>query len=181
MYKRLVSKANCLDRECQTADWAAGHKLKCGKFITSALPVANLKTPETALFGSITGNRKRSPQLVRLILRLDLNQDIDWIVQATPQRTYSLVLAHEPTKRLFRAAREKVVVEADLELTIHLCHFVVWFLRSNRMDIDDGDGPAAIDVECMVDRMKAELSVTDLRRAMMIMQDRQRADEMFRP
>lgn len=128
-------------------------------------------------FGPAKNGFKRTPQLINHMRYLDLYPDTDFFAYVDPAGgPRSLTIRHPLVRKVFRAARERAMVDGSKEAAAEMCHYLIWYYRAMLTDVQYG-----WDLNRAVDEMEKEFEYPNLRLAFKRLQDQQWADEFKRP
>lgn len=180
----FLPRSSSFRRPCQVADWKARHKHICGRSISSVEEAMQMSQPRSIVsntnvsqFGPARNGFKRTPHLVSHMHHLDMDPAVDFYPYVDPVGgARGLCVRHPFVQKLFRAARERAMVDGSKEAVAELCHYIVWHSRARLEDLRMG-----FDLNRTVDEMEKEFEHPNLRLALKEMQDRMWADELKRP
>ncbi|KAL0070187.1 hypothetical protein AAF712_002677 [Marasmius tenuissimus] len=171
--------------ECQKKDWKVRHKTICGKPLTvetaleSAPPLRPQGVPDVRSVGPTRNGFRRSPSLVEHVFKLNNNPDADiFLNTGTGQGGFMKLdfAPHPNIQKRVRDARDKAMCEGDKPSAALLCHLFVWFCWAKHADTKNG-----FNFKRIVEQMEKDFDFSELKQAMLELEERQRRDFFQRP
>ncbi|KAI0739328.1 hypothetical protein BC629DRAFT_1599958 [Irpex lacteus] len=109
--------------EDEAEDWKARHEHICGRSISSVGEAMQMSQSRSTVsgtnvsqFGPAKNGFKRTPQPITHMRYLDLNPDTDFFAYVDPEGgPRSLFVRHPLVRKVFRAARERAMVDGSKE------------------------------------------------------------------
>ncbi|KAK1220707.1 hypothetical protein PQX77_016533 [Marasmius sp. AFHP31] len=171
--------------ECQKKDWKVRHKTICGKPLTvetaleSAPPLRPQSVPDVRSVAPTRNGFRRSPSLVEHVFKLNNNPGADIFLNTGTGRGGFMKLdfaPHPNIQKRVRDTRDKAKCEGDKPSPALLCHLFVWFCWAKHADTKNG-----FNFKRMDEQMKKDFDFSELKQAMLELEERQRRDFFQRP